>query len=65
MSKNFWQINDPCYQGTVWYSHFKWRVVARFNNLLNFDAMTLGNHEFDDGVAGLAPFLRKVVNILH
>lgn len=47
------------FQGTVWYSHFKWTVVSRFNNLLNFDAMTLGNHEFDDGVKGLEPFLRN------
>ena len=45
-----WVSAGDFYQGTVWYSHFKWRVVARFNNLLNFDAITLGNHEFDDGV---------------
>ena len=33
--------------------------MARFNNILNFDAMTLGNHEFDDGIKGLVPFLRN------
>ena len=27
------------YQGTVWYTSFKWNVVAQFANLLNFDAM--------------------------
>lgn len=54
-----WLNAGDFYQGTVWYSHFKWRVVARFNNLLNFDAMTLGNHEFDDGVGGLVPFLKN------
>ena len=27
------------YQGTVWYTSFKWHVVAQFANLLNFDAM--------------------------
>jgi len=54
-----WLNAGDFYQGTVWYSHFKWRVVARFNSLLNFDAMTLGNHEFDDGVKGLVPFLRN------
>lgn len=27
--------------------------------MLKFDAMTLGNHEFDDGVKGLTPFLRN------
>ena len=34
-------------------------MVARFNHLLRFDAMTLGNHEFDDGVGGLVPYLRN------
>ena len=59
-SKNLLWVNaGDFYQGTVWYSHFKWRVVARFNNLLNFDAITLGNHELDDGVEGLVPFLRN------
>ena len=29
------------------------------NAMLNFDAMTLGNHEFDDGAEGLEPFLRN------
>ena len=43
----------------MWYTQFKWRVVSLFNNLLNFDAMTLGNHEFDDKIAGLEPFLRN------
>ena len=58
--KNVLVVNaGDFYQGTVWYSHFKWKVVSRFNNLLNFDAMTLGNHEFDDGVKGLEPFLRN------
>lgn len=54
-----WLNAGDFYQGTVWYSHFKWRVVARFNNILGFHAMTLGNHEFDDGVKGLVPFLRN------
>ena len=54
-----WLNAGDFYQGTVWYTHFKWRVVAKFNNLLRFDAMTLGNHEFDDAVAGLVPFLQN------
>lgn len=60
LEKNVLCVNaGDFYQGTVWYSHFKWTVVSRFNNLLNFDAMTLGNHEFDDGVKGLVPFLKN------
>ena len=31
------------YQGTVWYSRFKWKVVAKFANMLNFTAMVCIN----------------------
>ncbi len=27
------------YQGNIWYTHFKWKVVAKFANILNFTAM--------------------------
>ena len=27
------------YQGNIWYSNFKWRVVAQFAEILNFTAM--------------------------
>ena len=47
------------YQGNIWYTHFKWRVVAHFANILNFTAMSPGNHEFDDHVSGFVPFLRN------
>lgn len=46
------------YQGTVWYSVHKYRIVTAMMNKLKPDAASLGNHEFDDGVAGLAPFIR-------
>ena len=26
------------FQGNVWYSQFKWRVIAQFTNYLNFTA---------------------------
>lgn len=48
------------YQGTVWYTIHKWRALAHFLNLIGQDAMSLGNHEFDDGVAGVVPFLENV-----
>ncbi|NXI68508.1 5NTD nucleotidase, partial [Anseranas semipalmata] len=48
------------YQGTVWFSRFKGREAVRFMNLLRYDAMALGNHEFDEGVSGLLdPLLRN------
>ena len=40
-------------QGTVWYSMFKWRVVANLTRPLGYTAQSLGNHEFDDGVPDL------------
>jgi len=60
-SKNntLWVNAGDFFQGTVWYSHFKWKIVSHFNKLLDFDAMCLGNHEFDDGIEGLEPFLRE------
>ena len=40
-------------QGTPYYNFFKGEVELKLLNLMRFDAVTLGNHEFDDGVAGL------------
>ena len=54
-----WLNAGDFFQGTIWYSKFKWEPVAQFNNLLEFDAMTLGNHEFDNGMDGLLPFLKN------
>ncbi|XP_054164291.1 protein 5NUC-like [Oppia nitens] len=45
------------FQGTVWYSLYKSSIVSHFTNLLKYDAMTVGNHEFDDGIEGYYPFL--------
>lgn len=32
-------IAGDFYQGNLWYTHFKWPVVAEFANILNFTAM--------------------------
>ena len=45
------------FQGTLFYSVGKWPVIAAVDRLMPYDAMTLGNHEFDDGCAALAAFL--------
>ncbi|XP_015438965.1 PREDICTED: protein 5NUC-like [Dufourea novaeangliae] len=47
------------YQGSMWYNVYKWEVVAKFLNLLAPNATSLGNHEFDDGVDGLIPFIQN------
>lgn len=43
--------------GTLYYSLFKGQADAAMMNQVCFDAFVLGNHEFDDGDAGLANFL--------
>ncbi|XP_071439003.1 protein 5NUC-like [Hetaerina americana] len=48
------------FQGTVWYTAHKWSILARFTEFLKLDAMCLGNHEFDDEVRGLVPFLQNI-----
>ncbi|XP_050069190.1 protein 5NUC-like [Anopheles maculipalpis] len=48
------------YTGTPWFSIFKDNITAAFLNVLKPDAISLGNHEFDLGVAGLVPFLNEV-----
>lgn len=48
------------FQGTLWYTKFKWNVTAHFLNMLPHDALTLGNHEFDDKIAGVVPFLENM-----
>lgn len=39
------------------YSLLKYVPMLEFANMLNFTAMSFGNHDFDDGVEGLAPFV--------
>ncbi|XP_042212345.1 snake venom 5'-nucleotidase-like [Homarus americanus] len=48
------------FQGTIWYTVHKWRVMAHMLNLVPHDAMSFGNHEFDDGISGVVPFLENV-----
>ncbi|CAL8314900.1 unnamed protein product [Merluccius merluccius] len=49
------------FQGSVWFNVYKGTEAAHFMNLLRYDAMALGNHEFDNGVEDLVThFLDKV-----
>ncbi|GLV32897.1 uncharacterized protein CBL_20048 [Carabus blaptoides fortunei] len=48
------------FQGTLWYNVFKWNVTQYFLNKLPTDAYTLGNHEFDDDVEGVVPFIKSL-----
>ncbi|XP_034436533.1 5'-nucleotidase [Hippoglossus hippoglossus] len=49
------------FQGTVWFNFYKGAEAAHFMNSLRYDAMALGNHEFDNGVEGLMkPFMEEI-----
>jgi len=48
------------FQGTLFYTRYKGTMTAEFMNRLGYDAMTVGNHEFDDGPEVLAAFVAGV-----
>lgn len=50
---------DP-FQGSLFYSTYKGAAEAEFMEQIAYDAMAVGNHEFDDGPQGLADFIEKV-----
>ncbi|WP_417347345.1 bifunctional metallophosphatase/5'-nucleotidase [Ferrimonas sp.] len=49
-----------CFQGSLYFSHFKGKMNAVLNNQLDLDAMALGNHEFDLGNPPLSAFLDHI-----
>lgn len=51
------------FQGTLWYSLLKWSVVSNMTRSLGYTASSLGNHEFDDGVADLVNFANEVTPV--
>jgi len=42
--------------GTVFYTIFEGTADSDIMNMMKYDAMTLGNHEFDKGIDGLSKF---------
>ena len=45
------------FQGTLFYTTYKSKIVADFMNDMGFTAAATGNHEFDDGPEELAKFI--------
>lgn len=48
------------FQGTLFYTYYKGKAAAEMMNKLEYDAMTVGNHEFDDGPEVLRGFIDAV-----
>ncbi|HZG70814.1 MAG TPA: 5'-nucleotidase C-terminal domain-containing protein [Chondromyces sp.] len=47
------------FSGTLYFNEFKGQADLEFMNLIGYDAMTFGNHEFDLGTEPLAQFVEK------
>ncbi len=48
------------FQGSLFYTYYKGAMSAEFMDKLGYDAMTVGNHEFDDGPEVLRGFMDAV-----
>ena len=48
------------FQGSLFYTTYKGKDTAEFMNGIGFDAMAVGNHEFDDGPEALQAFIDMV-----
>ena len=48
------------FQGSLYYTYYKGKAAAEMMNRLGYDAMAVGNHEFDDGPEILREFMDSV-----
>jgi len=48
------------FQGSLFYTYYKGKVAAEIMNKLQYDGMTVGNHEFDDGPEVLRAFMDTI-----
>ncbi|OXU20285.1 hypothetical protein TSAR_016141 [Trichomalopsis sarcophagae] len=49
-----------CFQGTLYYDVHRGNITAYFMNKLPHDAITIGNHDFDDEISGLASYVKQL-----
>ena len=47
------------FQGTLWFNQYLGLADLEFYHYLGYEAMTIGNHEFDKGAAPLANFIKQ------
>ncbi|KAL4874564.1 Metallo-dependent phosphatase-like protein [Aspergillus karnatakaensis] len=57
---NLWLNAGDEFQGTLFYQYYGGEKIAETINDLGFDAMTLGNHEWDGGEEELGQFLNNL-----
>jgi len=47
------------FQGTLWFTQYLGQADLEFYNAMGYEAMTIGNHEFDKGQQPLADFIKR------
>ena len=47
------------FQGTLWFNEYLGQADLEFYHAMGYEAMTIGNHEFDKGPAPLAEFIKR------
>lgn len=57
---SLWLNAGDEFQGTLFYTYYKGEKISETLNQLGFDAMTLGNHEFDGGDDQLGEFIQNL-----
>ncbi|GJQ76955.1 hypothetical protein Trydic_g15151 [Trypoxylus dichotomus] len=46
------------FTGSIWFSVHRWVIAAAFMKALRPDVLSLGNHEYDDGIDDMCNFVR-------
>ena len=60
-TKNVLVVNTgDFFYGEVMHTVFKWTVTAKLAKQMPYDALALGDKEFQDGLEGLLPFMRSL-----
>ncbi|KAF2123860.1 5'-nucleotidase precursor [Dothidotthia symphoricarpi CBS 119687] len=60
VNDSLWLNVGDEFQGTLFYTFYGGEKIAETINQVGFDAMTLGNHEFDGGEEKLGDFLQNL-----
>jgi 5'-nucleotidase/UDP-sugar diphosphatase len=47
------------FQGTLWFTQYLGQADLEFYNAMGYEAMTIGNHEFDKGPQPLADYIKR------
>src|SRR6476469_8291358 len=47
------------FQGTLWFTQYLGQADLEFYNAMGYEAMTIGNHEFDKGQQPLADYIKR------